>query len=101
MGPEMTWYRVKLIVGGLVPLDMNEGMAALLRYLQGRDYIRSVRIELFQSERKAIVEAELQTLDPEDAVRFVEDELLREVPAVVNTLDNVYIDPIGAEVLEI
>ena len=100
MGLEMTWYRVKLIVGGLVPMDMEEDMTALLRYLQGRDYIRSVRIELFQSEGKAIIEADLQTLDPEDAVRFVEDELLREVPAIVSKLDDVYIDPIGAEALE-
>ena len=93
---EVVWFRVKVLVRGLVPEEMEEDIAQLCEYLTEKDYLREVHFNLDIPRRQAVIEAQIEAIRPETAEVLVEDEVVRPM-LVIRTLDDVYIESIGVE----
>lgn len=81
---------------GLLQQDVSRALSDLERLLRERDYLYDVSVTFSHVTRQAIVRARLQTIDPMDAVLFVEDEVLRELPALFRDLADISTNPISA-----
>jgi hypothetical protein len=95
MARSLEWYRVQILIGGLVPREMSTDMEAVRDELEGRDFLRSVSVGMDYPNGRAIISAEIEVYHPDDAIALVEEEVLR-VILMVRSLDDVYVEPIGA-----
>lgn len=100
MAAKMKKYRAKVLIGGLNQSEIDADLTDMKSYLEERGNVGAVQVRLDIERRQAILEAVLQVCYPETATSLLEGEVLRVILPTIRTPDEVYIEPIGAELCD-
>jgi hypothetical protein len=91
------WYRAHVELRGLLKTEMDQDLTDLGDYLRERDHIRAANIMSDSNTGQAVVETEIESFTPDEAVAQAEEDVRELIFVAIRTLDHVTVEGIGAE----